>query len=126
MPGAGRNGRIVWYTNPFDNAAGARLAIRIHRNLAAFTAGFAQRVEAYAKANASWEDRTGDARAGLTAEGRQRLVAYYIDLYHTVDYGIWLEVRWSGKYAIIIPTLEVMGPQYMEYLAGIGMEGLAR
>lgn len=93
--------------------------------LAVFTKGFAREVEDYAKENAPWEDRTGEARSGLKAIGEQRLTTYSITLYHTADYGIWLEVRWDGKYAIIVPTLEVMGPRLMEALGVLDMTGLA-
>lgn len=73
----------------------------------------AEDVEAYAKENAPWQDQTGEARDGLTAEAISSFVVPSIVLYHTVDYGIWLEVKNSGEYAIIIPTLEQMGPEVM-------------
>jgi hypothetical protein len=80
----------------------------------------APRVEAHMKYNAPWTDRTGNARQGLRAQ------AYDsggdtkgIVLFHQVPYGIWLEVRYSGKYAIILPTIEVMGPQVMASLEKI-------
>jgi hypothetical protein len=44
---------------------------------------------------------------------------YYIDLFHTVEYGIWLEIRWDGRFAIIQPTLEHFGPEVMGSL-GMG------
>jgi hypothetical protein len=91
--------------------------LALDRGLAAHTVGFASRVESYAKENAPWEDRTGDAREGLTAKGQQRLFEYRIILYHTVDYGIWLEVRWGGKYAIIVPTIIHMGNELMNELS---------
>lgn len=67
----------------------------------------------YARSNAPWDDRTGDARSGLDAEffGEDRSLG--ITLFHTVEYGIWLELRWGGKYAIIIPTIETMGPKLL-------------
>lgn len=77
---------------------------------------FAQDVEDYMRENAPWEDRTGDAREGLTAEAESHGFHHTIWLYHTVDYGIWLEVRWSGQYAIIVPTIEAMGPKAMASL----------
>jgi len=65
-------------------------------------------LENYAKANAGWEDRTGTARAGLTAsvyeKGRAsntRLEQDYtcgVEIYHTAyndrgqRYGLWLEL----------------------------------
>lgn len=77
--------------------------------------GFAGELAQYARTNAPWDDRTGNARAGIQAEymgdeeGTLNLV-----LYHTVDYGPWLEIRWGGKYAIILPTLEVMGTKMLD------------
>lgn len=59
-----------------------------------------------AKANAPWIDRTGNARNGLRAtvavEGPN---TYALILYHSVSYGIWLEVAHAGRYAIIMPTI---------------------
>src|SRR5262245_15447723 len=125
--GESRGGRIRWITNPFDgNGKAGRFILHMHAGLAAFTTGFARRVEQYAKENAPWEDRTGDARQGLKATGEQRLVYYAITLFHTVDYGIWLEVRWDGKYAIILPTLEAMGPELMRELAVLDLDGIAK
>ena len=68
----------------------------------------------YARTNAPWEDRTGEARSGLNAEfyGDEGFMG--ITLFHTVDYGPWLELRWGGKYAIIIPTIETLGPELLE------------
>lgn len=74
----------------------------------------AERIEEYMKINAPWEDQTGEAREGLGAEADGKTIT----LYHSVDYGIWLEVRWSGRYAIILPTIEVMGPEVMAMLGG--------
>jgi hypothetical protein len=71
----------------------------------------------YAKANAPWSDRTGDARAGLSAsfeEGARDV--WVLTLFHTVEYGVWLEIRWGGKYAIIMPTAEVVGSRMMDAL----------
>lgn len=106
-----------WIRNPWlGKGKGATLILDIEVGLAAVTRGFAKDVEEYAKEHAPWEDRTGDARNGLKAEGRQRLTSYTIVLYHTVDYGIWLEVRWDGTYAVIMPTLEHMGHELMTRL----------
>lgn len=61
----------------------------------------------FAKEQASWGDRTGDARAGLDTDVSQEGEVIVWTLFHTVEYGIWLEVRWNGKYAVIMPTLEL-------------------
>lgn len=88
-------------------------AVAFDRGMREVVDRLAGEVQQYAQDNAPWEDRSGDARAGLTATARHRLNYYYIDLYHTVDYGIWLEIRWEGRFAIIKPTLEHYGPIVM-------------
>lgn len=73
----------------------------------------------YMKANAPWTDDTGSAREGLDAKVDNKDGTISIDLFHTVDYGIWLEIRWGGTYAIILPTIETMGPQLMQQFKDI-------
>lgn len=79
---------------------------------------YAREMEQYAQDNAPWEDQTGDARAGLEAILEEHPVHPTIYLYHTVDYGKWLEIRWNGLYAIIMPTIEDMGPGLIKALEG--------
>jgi hypothetical protein len=119
---SGKGGGIKWITNPFHPLGrGGQLIVRMYAGLAVYTKGFAREVQDYAQQNAPWEDRTGEARRGLTAIGEQRLTKYTITLFHTVSYGIWLEVRWDGRFAIIVPTIEVMGPRFMETLEMAGL-----
>lgn len=66
----------------------------------------AEDMEEYMKENAPWEDRTGDAREGLSATVFHTGFRHEIVLAYDVDYGIWLEVRWDGEYAIIGPTID--------------------
>lgn len=66
---------------------------------------------AFAKEQASWTDRTGDARAGLDTEVYWEGDTVIWELFHTVDYGKWLETIYSGKFAVIMPTLELFAPQ---------------
>lgn len=73
----------------------------------------APQVENYAKIHAPWTDQTGNARAGLAARPYREGKEVGILVYHQVPYGIWLEVRWSGRYAIINPTIEAMAPEVM-------------
>lgn len=58
------------------------------------------------RTGAPWTDETGNARAGLFAHHEaDSMVKHTLVLYHTMSYGYWLEVRWSGRYAIIGPTM---------------------
>lgn len=82
-------------------------------------ATYAARAEAEAKTGAPWTDRTGAARNGLhgsssVGPGQAELV-----LSHGVDYGIWLELKNSGAYATVIPTLQRIGPALIADTAGL-------
>lgn len=59
-----------------------------------------------AQYNAPWSDRTGTARAGLEVDVYEEGDSIWLELYHTVDYGLWLEVIQNGRFATIMPTLE--------------------
>lgn len=70
------------------------------------------KAENYARTNAPWTDRTGNARNGLfAAHTKIPMVEHRLIVYHTMPYGLWLEVRWSGRYAIIGPTMLHIAPQ---------------
>jgi hypothetical protein len=68
--------------------------------------------ETYARTNAPWKDETGNARAGLFAQhDSEPMVRHSLTIYGTMPYTFWLEVRWSGKYAIIGPTMVDVAPR---------------
>lgn len=73
----------------------------------------APQIENYMKLNAPWTDQTTNARNGLAARAYEDRNEFGIVLFHQVDYGIWLETRFGGKYSIINPTIEAMGPKVM-------------
>jgi hypothetical protein len=74
---------------------------------------FAPEVENYMKNEAPWHDITGNARNGLSARAFREVDLIGIELSHSVAYGIYLETRFSGRYAIIEPTIDHMGPIVM-------------
>lgn len=77
--------------------------------------------EAYMKEHAPWRDDSGNrkdrvpgaARAGLftipDVEGAQKEIVFS----HSVDYGIWLETKHSGKDEIIMPSVKAIGDKLM-------------
>lgn len=69
------------------------------------------------KRNAKWEDRTGNARGGLSAAVKKES-KLIIDLYliHGAEYGIWLELARQGRLAILAPTLHQMIPDILKSL----------
>jgi len=87
---------------------------RTDRGVAGVVEYWDSRIEAYMKVNAPWTDRTGNARSGLFAKaGHQKGQRHWIDLGHRVPYGIWLEIRFGGRYAIVLPSLILFGPKIM-------------
>lgn len=84
-------------------------------NIVALTLNYYEpKMENHAKLNAPWTDRTSNARNGLAARSGKDSKTRYIVLFHQVPYGIFLETLHSGKYAIIMPTIDVFGPQVMD------------
>ena len=92
------------------------LAGFIDRSVAAAMKYHEGPVENYMKANAPWTDRTTNARNGLAARYVPGGTKHSLVLFHQVPYGIWLEVRHDGKYAIIMPTVQEFGPKVMHTL----------
>ena len=79
----------------------------------------AKKLEASAKANRPWTDRTGNARNRLNGKSEWVGNKVRVSLSHGVDYGIWLELCNEGKYAVIMPTINKEAPKVMEGLKKI-------
>jgi hypothetical protein len=60
------------------------------------------------KTNAPWRDRTSAARNSLNARAEIRntptATSVSLRLAHGVQYGVWLELKNAGRYAIVRPT----------------------
>lgn len=65
----------------------------------------AAEMESWAQSNASWNDRTGDARKGLTGFPEHEGNVSRAVIAHTVDYWFALEIMHGGTYAILLPTV---------------------
>ena len=63
-------------------------------------------MERYAKNNARWTDRTGNARQRLKGSTRWEESALIAAISHNVDYGMWLELCHEKKYAILEEALD--------------------
>lgn len=102
------------------------MALSVAGNVAEAMQQGAEEIEAYARFNAPWTDQTGAARDGLTATVRVEGGQVILELSHTVEYGIWLELIQNGAYAIIMPTLEVLGPKVIQDAGGkiVSVEGV--
>lgn len=80
----------------------------------------AEDLERYMKANRPWQDRTGAARAGLSARLSSSRANYVqtIELSHGVPYGVYLEYSMEKRFAIIEPTIRLKGPDIVNDLKG--------
>lgn len=80
----------------------------------------------YMKGNARWKDNTGNRKDRIPGEARATLRAQQvisplvhdtahkeIKFSHGVDYGIWLETRRNGKFAIIMQSVKAIGEALM-------------
>ena len=77
-------------------------------------------IETEAKTNAPWTDRTGNARQGLRgfpADLAETMVAIYLT--HSAEYGVYLELAYQQRYAVIMPTLEAHYQPIQDMLNGI-------
>lgn len=83
----------------------------LHSNLYQIMRFHEPKIQERARTKAPWTDRTSNARNGLFAKaGVPSKRTYQLVLYSAVKYQIWLEVRWSGRYAIIMPTVRTYAP----------------
>lgn len=94
----------------------------IQRMIVAAVEFTATKGEVTMRKNATWNDQTTNARNGLFTKTFHEANRHTIVFYHSVPYGIWLEVRWAGKYAIILPSVQSSGRDIMALLD----KGLAR
>lgn len=96
-----------------------RLPKVTHDRLGIFMDFQSAKVQDHMRMNAPWTDRTSNARNGLFAKSVNTPLTFSIVCYHTVPYGIYLEVKNDGKYAIIVPTIIEEGQRIMGALNGL-------
>jgi len=84
----------------------AQLTPKINAALAISGNKIAADGEKWMKDNAPWNDITGNARSGLRGRYKSDGLKHHVVFYHTMPYGIWLEVRFEARNAIIMPAVE--------------------
>lgn len=110
------------------------LAEKTDKALEMYAGTQAKSIEGYAKKNASWTDRSGDARRRVGTKVSRRAEGFRIELAHGVLHGKYLEgtnnPNWSNgspsaidlefayekKYAIIGPTIRAKAPDVLKGL----------
>ena len=92
------------------------LSPRIFEYMDASTDFGAQKGVEHMKRTAPWTDRTSAARNGLFTAPSSSRNHWEILFSHVVPYGIWLEVKNSGKYAVIMPSVKKIGDDLMAHI----------
>lgn len=94
-----------------------KMAAKLGAVVLMYSATKASELQAKMKLNRPWTDRTGMAKATLSAKVSQPSTTIVrITLAHGVEYGIWLELAHNKNYAIIAPTVREEGPRIVSDL----------
>lgn len=99
--------RIRWQSSPAQMAE--RVKQYSERLLAAvfrLAEEWASRIADDVKRNHAWKNRTGAAEAGIFGRAFRLATGAVILIGGSVFYQIYLERRWGGRYAGIIPALQ--------------------
>jgi hypothetical protein len=82
---------------------------------------WAPEIQNWMRDNAPWTDRTGNARQSLHTEVHNLVNEIVLVMAHGVDYGVHLELGFSGRYAIIGPALDqFFGPIWEDVKKMVG------
>lgn len=82
---------------------------RLMEAVRAYAQASSNKLEAYAKENARWQNHTGDARRRLKGDSLPIENGYKLRLAHGVDYGVFLEMAHERRFAIIEETIQRVG-----------------
>ena len=85
-----------------------RAAIGVYADTAA------KKMEAEAKDNAPWVDRTSNARNSIQGNFEWKGNHCVITLSGNMDYSVYLELAHEKKYAILVPTIQRNAPDVIK------------
>lgn len=114
------SGGIEWTGDLTDRVN--QFGPRVKRAMVAAAKFVEPQALAYMKNNAPWTDRTSNARNGLSAKTVVSSNNVTIVLYHTVPYGVWLELKNSGRHQIIRPTIEQFAGTYVQLVSELAFD----
>jgi hypothetical protein len=112
---------IRWVRPPSELATAVeRYGDRVLTKVAAIAQYTATAMQNDAKADATWVDRSGNARTGLfgtsEADFAAKVVTIYLSHSAVLDYGVYLELANSGRYAVIMRTMQAHYEPLMQML----------
>ena len=92
---------------------------KVQQAVMAYGRTAASKIEAKAKEDRPWTDRTAQARDRLHGDCIRIDTGIRIFLAHGVEYGVYLEFANEKRYAVIYPTLQQEAPGVMYGLQGL-------
>lgn len=107
----------------FDEAIVAKGLAEMHlktmETLEVYGDRIAKDMESYAKSHIPWTDKDSDAKDKITGQSQNLGTKVRCSISHGVDYGIYLEMCNEGKYSILKPTIDAVGPKAVKGLEKI-------
>ncbi|MBP3930990.1 MAG: HK97 gp10 family phage protein [Peptostreptococcaceae bacterium] len=97
----------------------AEREIKTRAALGLYADTVAKKMEAHAKSNKPWTDRTGRAKQSLNSSWSWRGDVARVELSHGVDYGIYLEFCNERRFSVISPTINYIAPKAIKGLNNI-------
>ena len=97
----------------------AEREIKLRASLNLYGDTVAKKMEAYAKSNRRWQDRTGDARKRLKGNSEPWGNGVRVSISHNVSYGVYLEMCNERRYAILKPTVDKIAPEAVKGLSNL-------
>ena len=97
----------------------AEREIKLRASLNLYGDTVAKKMEAHAKSNRKWQDRTGDARKSLRGTSHPSGNGVKVSISHNVSYGVYLEMCNERRYAILKPTIDKVAPEAIKGLSNL-------
>ena len=112
---------ITWKRSPKDLAQEIRTyGIKVEETALLAADNLARQAEMEMRQEAPWQDQTGEARRQLFGKAWQSPDGKVtLTLGHGVEYGIYLEFKNGGRFAIVGPTLLRLYPELEAAMRGI-------
>lgn len=112
---------IIWESRPEDafREGYSEYGQRVRDAIIILLNNHKAEIQEWMQQNASWTDRTGAARRGLYVTTDIMADSILLILGYSVPYGIFLETKNTGRYAILTPALDYWGPIIVQELQEI-------